>query len=207
MLMRKPGPVKAQSFLKLKPGWDKATGQSGALPFKASVPQLRSRSPLARCWEALCCLHGRILHTEDISPACFEEGTAAPQPLSISSSAGGQRDPHPTWGQVGQRFAGQSWGCQAPLIAPCGIPLPSPAFTTRPGREIPIPSPSPFRPPGPAGDGGAGRAQAAWGSPTRLSTGGPGQGAREVCEQRGDPCGRVTPRPVPQFPHLKPLSV
>lgn len=37
MLMRKPGPVKAQSFLKLNPGWDKAAGQSQELPFKTSV--------------------------------------------------------------------------------------------------------------------------------------------------------------------------
>lgn len=37
MLMRKPGPVKAQSFLKLNPGWDKAAGQSQELPFRTSV--------------------------------------------------------------------------------------------------------------------------------------------------------------------------
>lgn len=49
MLMRKPGPVKAQSFLKLKPGWDEAVGQSGALPFKTSVTQLHSQSPLTCC--------------------------------------------------------------------------------------------------------------------------------------------------------------
>lgn len=49
MLMRKPGPVKAQSFLKLKPGWDKAAGQEEELPFKTSVSQLQSPSPLARC--------------------------------------------------------------------------------------------------------------------------------------------------------------
>lgn len=49
MLMRKPGPVKAQSFLKLKPGWDEAAGQSGTFPFKTSVTQLHSQSPLTCC--------------------------------------------------------------------------------------------------------------------------------------------------------------
>lgn len=52
MLMRNPGPVKAQSFLKLKPGWEEAAGQSAGgsvRPFKTSVSQLHSQSPLTHC--------------------------------------------------------------------------------------------------------------------------------------------------------------
>lgn len=97
MLMRKPGPVKAQSFLKLKPGWDKAAGQREELSFKTSVSQLHSQCPFAQCWEALCQVH--FTHRRHFFHLLWGR-TAAPQPLSLSSSARRQRDPpsHPGTG-------------------------------------------------------------------------------------------------------------
>ena len=94
MLMRKPGPVKAQSFLKLKPGWGEAAGQCRAPLFRTSVSQPHSQSPPARCWEALCCPHSCVSHKGDISPPCFGEGTAAPPaPLPEQQCRGAMSPP------------------------------------------------------------------------------------------------------------------
>lgn len=81
--MRKPGPVKAQSFLKLNPGWDKAAGQSQELLFPCLlIAHPIPFSPVLPAWMGLA--HGGR------SPDSFGSGAAAPSLSLLAAVLEGQ---------------------------------------------------------------------------------------------------------------------